>query len=410
MAMVSIVSANSHPEQMAMSSHLAAAHSIHGTPILLSQRNDGSSRALSSPLRSSLPSLWSQAPDFTHGLCVSHSLSQRSALGRPGVELQLSFRQRRTVAAVLAPEAVSEQMEAPFLRNVLAAMVKHYLKKNLTAVAALDVIREHDGGPLCYDHFAFRTFGVDGCGINCLARFFLNMGYKARDELRFPAKKLRALWFSPPEHLLESEGEGVEGPLPRIFISELLVDELSKEAQAVIGKYTQQGTRQTIYAVTSSVLDCLTWQTPQLSDYQCLARESEYAAWTLVNGYALNHLTVSVHRLQSDIQKIGILNQLLQNNGIKLNSEGGILKVSPDGGLQQSSTVADSMPFTFMSGEVKTVPASYIEFAERLVLPQYYSVPAKKIQESHRRDGFEVGNADKIFESTSSDQTGVQVE
>lgn len=30
----------------------------------------------------------------------------------------------------------------------------------------------------------------------------------------------------------------------------------------------------------------------------CLLQESEYAAWTLVNGYSLNHAAVSVHRLQ----------------------------------------------------------------------------------------------------------------
>ena len=54
--------------------------------------------------------------------------------------------------------------------------------------------------------------------------------------------------------------------------------------------------------------------------------ESEYAAWTLVNGYALNHLTVSVHRLSSNMCKVSGLNQLLQKSGIKLNSEGGILK------------------------------------------------------------------------------------
>jgi hypothetical protein len=58
------------------------------------------------------------------------------------------------------------------------------------------------------------------------------MGYEQQDELRFPAKKLRALWFSPPKWLLESEGgDGVGGPLPRIFISELLVDQLSPHAQ-----------------------------------------------------------------------------------------------------------------------------------------------------------------------------------
>lgn len=55
-------------------------------------------------------------------------------------------------------------------------------------------------------------------------------------------------------------------------------------------------------------------------------RESEYAAWTLVNGYTLNHVTVSVHRLKSHLQTIKNLNQFIEENGFRLNSEGGILK------------------------------------------------------------------------------------
>ncbi len=38
--------------------------------------------------------------------------------------------------------------------------MKPYLIKNPTAMTALDLIRTHVDGPLCYDHFAFRTFGV----------------------------------------------------------------------------------------------------------------------------------------------------------------------------------------------------------------------------------------------------------
>lgn len=57
-----------------------------------------------------------------------------------------------------------------------------------------------------------------------------------------------------------------------------------------------------------------------------LSRESEYAAWTLVNGYALNHVTISTHRLQSHIKKIDDFNKYIEANGFKLNSEGGILK------------------------------------------------------------------------------------
>lgn len=72
---------------------------------------------------------------------------------------------------------------------------------------------------------------VDGCGIDSIAQVFLDLGYKTRDELRFPAKKLRALWFSPPEHLYDVAGELENGPVPRIFISELLVDQLSEKSQ-----------------------------------------------------------------------------------------------------------------------------------------------------------------------------------
>ena len=47
-------------------------------------------------------------------------------------------------------------------------------------------------------------------GIDSIAQIFLHHGFTRRDELLFPAKRLRAHWFSPP-----SSG------LPRIFVSEL---------------------------------------------------------------------------------------------------------------------------------------------------------------------------------------------
>ncbi|BBN05576.1 hypothetical protein MPTK1_3g14320 [Marchantia polymorpha subsp. ruderalis] len=301
----------------------------------------------------------------------------------------------------------TSQAVIPLLRNLLSGIVKPYLEKNPTAVTALQLIRKEDPGPVCYDHFAFRTFGVDGCGIDSIAQVFLDLGYKTRDELRFPAKKLRALWFSPPEHLYGVAGELENGPVPRIFISELLVDQLSEKSQSIIRKYTKDATQCARHAAAASVLNSLTWPTPSFADYQHLASESEYAAWTLVNGYSLNHATVSVHRL-SQMCHISKLNEFLQEHGIKLNSEGGITKVSPDGGLQQSSSVADSVQYAFADGEVKKVPGSYIEFAERLVLPVFSSLSDEQIQECHRREGFEVGNADKIFESTSSDQMSLK--
>lgn len=75
------------------------------------------------------------------------------------------------------------------------------------------------------------TIQESGHGIDSLAKFFLDFGYSQRDELHFPAKKLKALWFSPPSLPIPEVGSGVNGPLPRVFISELLVDQMSSQAQ-----------------------------------------------------------------------------------------------------------------------------------------------------------------------------------
>ncbi|KAL1355103.1 hypothetical protein HN51_007138 [Arachis hypogaea] len=298
----------------------------------------------------------------------------------------------------------SIQGSEAFLRGVLESMQSVYLNRNPTAEAILELVHSAENNPLCYDHLAFRTFGVTGYGIDSMASFFLDYGYTRREELRFPAKKLRALWFSPPADSQDGGGRGIKGPLPRIFISELIVDQMSPQTQEIIKKYIASSGNGNQYAALASSLGLLTWEKPSYSEFQQLASESEYAAWTLVNGHALNHVTISAHRLKTELRDIKNLNRFIEESGFRLNSEGGVLKVSPDGLLLQSSTVADSMPFQFSDGATESVPCSYIEFAERLVLPQYKNLPAIEVKEFHRRDGFEVGNADKIFESTSKDQ------
>ncbi|KAK2990799.1 hypothetical protein RJ640_012700 [Escallonia rubra] len=299
---------------------------------------------------------------------------------------------------------VQDQEGKSFFRSILGSMEAVYLSRNPTAKAILELVGSVNNDQICYDHLAFRTFGVNGHGIDSLARFFLDFGYTQREELKFPAKKLKALWYSPPDVPHLDSGSCVNGPLPRIFISELLVDQMSPKTQEIVRKYTEISGTGNKHAALASALGSLTWEKPKHSEFEELARESEYAAWTLVNGYAVNHVTISAHRLKSHLRDIKSLDRFIEDNGFKLNSEGGVLKVSPDGLLLQSSTVADTISFQFSDNITDSVPCSYIEFAERLLLPQYKNLPENEVKEFHRRDGFEVGNADKIFESTSKDQ------
>ena len=51
------------------------------------------------------------------------------------------------------------------------------------------------------------------------------------------------------------------------------------------------------------------------------------------------------------------------------------VQVSPDVGLVQSSTIADQIAFKFEQGQEGMVAGSYLEFAQRAVLPQFKHLP-----------------------------------
>lgn len=252
------------------------------------------------------------------------------------------------------------------------------------------------------DHIAFRTMGVPNLGIASFEKIFLHYGYEKRDEFNFTGKKLTAFWYAPPAP-----------HYPRIFASELRVHELSDEAQQIIHKYTDTVTSDPVDSLDLNDANAVDqflhqplWQTPALADYQTLLAESEYAAWVIYNRYYLNHFTISVHNLKSGYNTIDEFVAFLENRGFRLNSAGGTIKVSPDGDLRQASTVAQMIDAEFAGGETFRIAGSYVEFAERRVLPPFRDLPADQITRQHRREGFETGNADKIFESTFTTQTG----
>lgn len=256
------------------------------------------------------------------------------------------------------------------------------------------------------DHIAFRTMGVPQLGIASLEKIFRSLGYERRDFFTFDVKKLNAHWYSPPAP-----------QYPRIFISELRVADLSPEAQGIIRSYTDEVPRDPVDSLDltsgpaiDAFLHTPLWRTPTWADYQRLADESEYAAWVIYNRYYLNHFTVSVHNLPPGYDTIHSFNDFLKRHDFKLNDTGGEAKVSADGLLRQSSTVAEMVDAQFDDGAggtiTRPISGSYVEFAERRPLPAFQHLPPEQIRREHRRDGFEVASADKIFESTYRCQTG----
>lgn len=296
----------------------------------------------------------------------------------------------QTLDAVLAGLMRRYSERVPDVQNIVRAMIDAQI------IQSPDEIEN--------DHIAFRTMGVPNLGLASFEKIFTHYGYEKRDEFNFIEKKLTAFWYSPPA--------GENQNLPRIFVSELRVDELSEEARRIIRTYTDTITSDPVNALdlddagaVDRFLHQPLWRTPTLADYQTLLAESEYAAWVIYNRYYLNHFTISVHNLKPGYNTIDAFVAFLADRGFRLNSAGGTIKVSPDGGLRQASTVAQMIDAEFAGGDVFRIAGSYVEFAERRVLPEFQHVPADQVGRQHRREGFETGNADKIFESTFTTQT-----
>ena len=291
------------------------------------------------------------------------------------------------------------------LDKIFAALFKPYAErvpdvKRITA-AMVEQGMVSDQSDIINDHVAFRTLGVPHLGLQSFEKIFLHHGYERRDHYFFEKKRLDAYWYAPPEP-----------QYPRIFISELRVGDLSDDAQATIHRY--------IADIISDPVDDLDledpiavgdffhkplWDLVSRQDYMDLLNESEYAAWVIYNRYYLNHYTISVHDLPNGYNRLEAFNSFLKEIGVKLNNSGGEIKVSPDGLLRQTSSVAGKVIATFSDSAQQEIAGSYVEFAERGVLPEFKDLDSKLIERKHRRDGFATGNADKIFESTYTTQT-----
>lgn len=225
------------------------------------------------------------------------------------------------------------------------------------------------------DHIALRTFNLPAVAMDKLAKPLLANGYVEAGNYEFINKKLVAKHFQHPDPAL-----------PKVFISQLLVEEFSPELQAIVHQLIDQITPEMV-AADNFLYSGRPWQV-SYSTYKKLLAESEYAAWVAAFGYRPNHFTVSVNHL-TQFDNIEAVNTMLLDNGFKLNAVNGLVKGSKAVGLQQSSTLANKTEVVFSDFTVN-IPSCFYEFAQRHTLPG----------SSKLFDGFVADSADKIFEST----------
>jgi hypothetical protein len=222
------------------------------------------------------------------------------------------------------------------------------------------------------DHIALR--GIAPVTIDALAQPFQALGWQPRERYRFADKHLVARYWQHPD-----------AALPKVFISELVVDELPAAARAILERLTDQ-LPDGFAARADLPYAGRPWQVSHV-DYCALLGDSEYAAWLAAFGFRVNHFTVDVGALRT-FPNLSALVEFVRGHGFAINDSGGAIKGSPREHLEQASTRADAIDVAVAERSAR-VPSCYYEFALRHRLPS-----------GELFHGFVPSSADKIFEST----------
>lgn len=267
------------------------------------------------------------------------------------------------------------------------------------------------GGTIANDHIAFRSLrllvdspqGQVNLGIDYLGQLAEALGYVAAGEYNFAQTHLYARHYRHPQQ--------EEFNLPKLFISELIVDELPVN----IAQLISQTVSSIPYELTSSLIPLLQkdgnietiakqlqqvftrpWQPPQHSVVEEVNAVTQYGAWVLLHGYAVNHFTGYVNGQNTpEYPDIDTTASALTNLGVPMKAE---IEGNVACGLRQTATQAVTEMVTVLddnSGAEIQIPWTYAYYE----IAQRYLVEVE-LGKQVLFDAFLGSNAQQLFEMT----------
>ncbi|MEH2373905.1 DUF1338 domain-containing protein [Nostoc sp.] len=266
------------------------------------------------------------------------------------------------------------------------------------------------GGTVANDHIAFRSLrllvdspqGKINLGIDYLGQLAEALGYVTAGEYTFAQTHLYARYYRHPQQ--------EEFNLPKLFISELIVDELpiniaqliSKTVFSIPDKLTsprtllqKDGNIETIAKELQQVFT-RPWLPPQRSVVEEVNQVTQYGAWVLLHGYAVNHFTGYINSQNTpEYPDIETTADGLANLGVPMKAE---IEGNIACGLRQTATQAATEMVTVLddnSGAEIQIPWTYAYYE----IAQRYSVEVES-GEQILFDAFLGSNAQQLFEMT----------
>ncbi|NVK21344.1 MAG: DUF1338 domain-containing protein [Kangiellaceae bacterium] len=262
------------------------------------------------------------------------------------------------------------------MKQFFESLWNDYVSITPDALAIHNKFKQLGDTEIVNDHVAFRTFNDGLISLKHIGAYLEQLGYQEAGEYHFEEKKLYAKHFA---HKTEQDA-------PKIFVSELLLEEFSPELQMFCRGLIAEANWN--IGKNGLQIPSRPWGKISRTAYQKLLEESEYAAWLAVFGLRANHFTVSINHLES-LGNIETVNQYLKESGFELNTSGGEIKGNEEVCLKQSSTMANTVNWEFEDGNYP-IRSCFYEFAERFPM-----------QNGELYQGFVAASADKIFESTN---------
>jgi hypothetical protein len=270
------------------------------------------------------------------------------------------------------------------------------------------------GGIVANDHIAFRSLRlqVEGSeesvnlGIAYLAEIVEWLGYQVAGEYQFPDRHLYARHYCHPQQ------DALD--LPKLFISELIVDELPPSISQMIRTTVQSGQFFSLSAwqqicpapglsdqdrpdLARSLITAFQrpWPPPRRQIVEAVNGVSQYGAWVLLHGYAVNHFTAYINRQNTPAYPdITATAQALARGGVPMKDS---IEGNKASGLQQTSTQAIVEPVEVLNeqGELEQMDWSYAyyELAERHQIADSTGHPTLF-------NGFIGAQAQQLFEMT----------
>ena len=261
-----------------------------------------------------------------------------------------------------------------FLAALFDALWDRY-RSRVSYVRDYEQVIAQSGATFVNDHIAFRTLAGQQptTGIVSLSRIFEALGYVGAGCYHFPDKHLSSIHFQHPN-----------GQFPKLFISELRTWELSEASQAILGKILRShraplsdaalarlsrvdATNQSewLEAILPQFHD-LPWDLPETEDVTAVNAESQFAAWTLVHGYHVNHFTALINSHgTAELCDIERTIRALQTAGVPMKAE---IEGAPGSKLRQTATESVRIDVPVRDrGRLTTMPwtYAYFELAER---------------------------------------------